>query len=125
MIVQLLPAAVVGQSATLLKGLFSQLGSNLPHCTQTEKVFPLKMAAANLSSWLNRGEPLSQKSHGNLPEDPLTLLAMVEVVLERCQHIIGFSPEAKVDRVDMYVGYLVFFGQIMSPAWSNVLSSSS
>ena len=58
------------------------------------------MAAANLSSWLNRGEPLSQKSHGNLPEDPLTLLAMVEVVLERCQHIIGFSPEAQVDTVD-------------------------
>merc|ERR1712055_181175 len=43
----------------------------------------LKMAAANLSSWL-------------LIKDPLTLLTMVEVVLDRCQHIIGFSPEAQV-----------------------------
>ena len=35
--------------------------------------------------------------HANLPADPLTLLTMVEVVLERGQHIIGFSPEAQVD----------------------------
>ena len=42
---------------------------------------------------------LKHRCHDNLPADPLTLLTMVEVVLERSQHIIGFSPEAQVDNM--------------------------
>merc|ERR1712013_562457 len=55
---------------------------NLIVSTQTSVKVSSRMAASLL--WLMRA-------------DPLTLLTMVETVLERSQHIIGFSAEAQVD----------------------------
>merc|ERR1712013_27419 len=54
---------------------------NLIVSTQTSVKVSGRMAASLL--WLMRA-------------DPLTLLTMVETVLERSQHIIGFSAEAQV-----------------------------
>ena len=47
-------------------------------------------------SWIN-GKPLYQ-SDANPPSDPLTLLTMMEEVLERSQGIFDFNPEAQVNK---------------------------
>ena len=41
------------------------------------------------------------------PADPLTLLTMVETVLERSQHITGFSPEAQVGR--SFTNFIIWY----------------
>ena len=49
------------------------------------------------------------------PADPLTLLTMVETVLERSQHIIGFSPEAQVGR--SFTNFIIWVISIGGNRW--------